>query len=95
MYRQQLERYYKLFPSDNVLIINSEKFFENPDKTLKEVCLFLDVDPDFKIADLSPQQVGFNREPVDAAVYDYLDDYYKTFNQDLFDFIGRDFGWPT
>jgi hypothetical protein len=95
MYKQQLERYYKLFPSDNVLIINSEKFFEDPNKTLKEVCLFLDVDPDFKIADLSPQQVGFNREPVDAAVHEYLDDYYKTFNQELFDFIGRDFGWHT
>ncbi len=93
MYKKQLERYYELFPPDNILIINSEKFFEDPVKTLKETCLFLGVDPDFKIGDLSPQQVGFNRQPVDAAVYDYLDDYYKPFNQALFDFIGKKFEW--
>ncbi|WP_337659790.1 sulfotransferase family protein [Anderseniella sp. Alg231-50] len=92
-YKMQLERYYKLFPADNIMIINSENFFEDPVKTLKEICLFLDVDPDVEISDLSPQQVGFNREPVDAAVYDYLNGYYKPFNQALFDFIGKTFKW--
>ncbi len=93
LYKSQLESYYKLFPSENILVIGSEIFFESPADTLKEVYSFLGVDPDIKISDLSPRQVGFNREPVDTAVHEYLDNYYKTFNQDLFDFIGRDFGW--
>lgn len=93
LYKEQLERYYKLFPSDNILVLSSEKFFENPVETLKEVYLFLGVDPNIEISDLSPKQVGFNREPVDAAVYDYLNDYYKTSNQELFDYIGKDFEW--
>ena len=93
LYKEQLERYYKLFPSENILVIGSEKFFENPTETLKEVYLFLGVDPNIEISDLSPKQVGFNREPVDAAVDDYLNDYYKPFNQELFDYIGRDFEW--
>jgi len=75
------------------LLIGSEIFFENPVETLKEVYSFLGVDPDIEISDLSPKQVGFNREPVDTAVHEYLDDYYKTFNQELFDFIGREFEW--
>jgi hypothetical protein len=57
------------------------------------VYLFLGVDPNIEISDLSPKQVGFNREPVDAAVYDYLNDYYKTSNQELFDYIAKDFEW--
>ena len=93
LYKRQLERYYKLFPSENILVIGSEIFFENPVEMLKEVYSFLGVDPDIEISDLSPKQVGFNREPVDTAVHEYLDDYYKTFNQELFDFIGRDFEW--
>ena len=93
MYKEQLERYYKLFPSDNILVISSERFFEDPAETLKEVYLFLGVDPDIEISDLSPKQVGFNKEPVDAAVYEYLNNYYKPFNQELFDYIGRDFEW--
>lgn len=93
LYKKQLERYYKLFPSENILVIGSEIFFESPIETLKEVYLFLGVDPNIEISDLSPKQVGFNREPVDAAVHDYLNDYYKTFNQELFDYIGKDFEW--
>jgi len=93
LYKEQLERYYKLFPSDNILVLSSEKFFENPIETLKEVYLFLGVDPNIEISDLSPKQVGFNREPVDAAVYEYLNDYYKTSNLELFDYIGKDFEW--
>jgi len=93
LYKKQLQGYYNLFPAENIRVIGSEIFFENPVDTLKEVYSFLGVDPDIKISDLSPRQVGFNREPVDTAVHEYLDNYYKTFNQELFDFIGRDFGW--
>lgn len=75
LYKKQLERYYKLFPSENILVLGSETFFENPVETLKQVYLFLGVDPDVEISDLSPRQVGFNREPVDAAVHEYLDGY--------------------
>ena len=93
LYKEQLERYYEIFPSENILVLSSEKFFENPAETLKEIYLFLDVDPNIEINELSPRQVGFNREPVDVAVHDYLNGYYKTFNQELFDYIGKDFGW--
>lgn len=93
MYKNQLEKYFNHFKADNILIINSEEFFEHPSRTLKEVYRFLGVDADFEIGDLSPKQVGFNREPVDAAVYDYLNDYYKPHNEALFRLIGKSFDW--
>lgn len=93
MYKNQLEKYYNQFDADNILIINSEEFFEDPSRTLKQVYKFLGVDADVEIGDLSPKQVGFNREPVDAAVYDYLNDYYKPHNEALFRLIGKEFDW--
>ncbi len=94
MYKNQLELYYQLFPSENILILNSEVFFAQPTDTLKRVYEFLGVDPDYEVRDLTPRQVGYNREPVAAAVYDYLNEYYKPHNEDLFRFIGEEFDWP-
>lgn len=93
MYKEQLERYYNLFDSDKILVISSESFFEDPVKTLKDIYLFLDVDPNIEIRNLSPKQVGVNREPVNAAVYDYLNDYFDMPNQELFEYIGKEFNW--
>ena len=61
MYKEQIERYYKLIGNDNIKIIQSEEFFENNQNT-KGIFLFLGVDQDVEISDLSPRQVGFNRE---------------------------------
>lgn len=93
LYKNQLESYYRLFPSENILILNSEMFFEDPRGTLRNIYQFLGVDAGYEIRDLTPRQVGYNREPVDAAVYDYLNDYYKPHNEDLFRFVGKEFDW--
>ena len=93
MYKEQLGRYYNLFDSDKILVISSESFFEDPVNTLKDIYLFLDVDPNIEISNLSPKQVGVNREPVSADVYDYLNDYFEIPNQELFEYIGKEFDW--
>jgi len=93
MYREQMERYYKLFDSNKILVISSESLFEDPIETLKEIYRFLGVDSKIEVSDLSPKQVGFNREPVSDAVYEYLNDYYKPYNQELFEYIGKEFDW--
>lgn len=92
-YKDQLGLYYKSFKPENILIINSERLFEDTAETLKKIYQFLEIDPNHQISDLSPKQVGYNREPVDAAVYDYLNDYYRPFNQELYELIGEDFEW--
>lgn len=93
IYKEQIERYYKLFDANNIKIIQSEEFFENPTKTLRDIFLFLGVDQSVEISDLSPRQVGFNREAVRGEVHEYLDDYFEPFNRELFDYIGKEFQW--
>jgi hypothetical protein len=93
MYKEQIERYYKLFASDQIMIIQSEEFFKNPTKTLRDIYLFLGVDHHVEISDLSPRQIGFNREAVRGEVYEYLNDYFEPFNQELFEYIGKEFQW--
>ena len=92
-YKEQLERYYNLFPSDNILVLSSENFFTETAKTLKDILSFLDVDPDYRFSDIAPRQLGFNRQTVSAAVHDYLDDYFRPLNRELFDYIGKEFEW--
>ena len=93
IYKNQLELYHRLFPSENMLILNSEMFFEDPASTLKTVFEFLDVDAGHEIRDLAPRQVEYNRQPVEPAVYDYLNDFYRPHNEALFRYIGREFDW--
>jgi len=37
LYKEQLERYFKYFPREQMLIINSEEFFVQPENTLRQV----------------------------------------------------------
>jgi hypothetical protein len=93
VYIEQLERFWKFFNSRDLLIINSEKMFTEPFNTLKEIFSFLEVDSNVKDIDLKKYTIGVNREKVSRDVYDYLTEYFKPFNERLYEGIGEDFGW--
>jgi hypothetical protein len=57
-YAAQLANYYKFFPKDHILLLKSEDFFKDPSNTMKQVFAFIDVDPYFKVTDLSPRNSG-------------------------------------
>ncbi len=44
MYAMQIEKYYKQFPSESILLLNFSELKENPDRLLDEVCDFLEID---------------------------------------------------
>lgn len=45
LYRLQVERFWSLFGRDQVLVLPSEPFFEDPWPTLQRLALFLDLEP--------------------------------------------------
>ncbi|HIK32301.1 MAG TPA: sulfotransferase domain-containing protein [Oscillatoriales cyanobacterium M59_W2019_021] len=45
LYLEQLQRWMKLFPKEQFLILSSEEFWTNPDRTLAEVLNFLQLSP--------------------------------------------------
>jgi len=93
IYHEQLKRYFNYFPRQNILVIDSETFFAQPDHTLRRVFKFVGVEPEFTVNDLAPQNMSSNKTEVDANVYEYLKDYFQSHNQALYDLIGQNFGW--
>jgi hypothetical protein len=73
--------------------LNSEAFFAEPQETLRKIYEFLNIDTGIEIQDLAPKNVGKNRKQVPLAVYEYLDDFFKPYNQALYKAINQDFGW--
>jgi hypothetical protein len=44
-YHEQLYRYLQLFPRDQLLVIQSERFFAHPERVSLEITRFLDIEP--------------------------------------------------
>ncbi len=92
-YAAQLATYYKFFPKDHILLLKSEDFFDDPIGTLKQVFAFVDVNPDFKVTDLSPRNSGKEKFDITPGAREYLDGYFRPHNLALYDLTGIDFGW--
>jgi len=92
-YKEQLERYGKHFSNEQVLIIASEELFRTPEKTLKMVFEFIGVNPNLSIPDLRPRNVSHNKMGIEAAVFEYLNDYFLPYNRELYEFIQREYDW--
>lgn len=95
LYLEQLERFLDYFPRKNLLVLESETFFQDPKSTLHRVCEFVDIDPQFQFKNLQPRNIAPNRVKVPPEVYSYLDNYFATHNQRLYDFLGEKYVWST
>lgn len=47
-YAMQIREYYQRFDSSDILLLNFEDLKSNPQQLLREVCLFLDIDPNYE-----------------------------------------------
>ena len=93
LYLEQLERFLDYFPRENLLVLESETFFQDPKATLHQVCKFVDIDPNYQFKNLKPRNIAPNRVKVTAEVYNYLDSYFEPHNQRLYDFLGEKYTW--
>lgn len=93
LYKKQIERYLNYFPWQQTLVLSSDELFSEPGSTLKRVFDFVGVDTEFKVNNLVPRNVGRNRIEVDRNVYDYLNDYFLPHNQELYELVGKSYGW--
>jgi hypothetical protein len=92
-YYDQLKRYLKHFPRDQMLILESGQFFSAPESTLREAFDFVGINPSHQVKNLQPQNVASNKAPVDQEVFDYLSNYFRPHNEKLFDLLGINYGW--
>jgi hypothetical protein len=92
-YAEQLEQWFRHFPREQLLVIRSEDFFNDPGGAVADVATFLGLPP------LPPRQFRrFNAgdyEHTDPAIRARLNDYFAPHNRRLYQLLGRDFGWPA
>ncbi len=96
MYAKQLKRWFKYFPPRQFCIIKAEEFFANPGLGYQRCLEFLGLEP-YSLEELR------NYDPLRAPDQPYPDmppslerlyaDYYRPFNEELYELLGGEFGW--
>lgn len=84
------------FPPDQRLILDSQVFFEDPARVLRQVYAFLGVSPDYLPALPLHKNVGeYKKETVPAEVIETLRETFRPHNAELYQLLGMDFGWDA
>jgi len=91
IYAEQLERWFELFPREQILVLKSEELFEDPHAIVDAASEFLGVPPR---RNPRPRPYNAARYPnLDAETRAFLSEYYREHNRRLYELLGRDFGW--
>jgi hypothetical protein len=92
-YAEQLKRYLQHFDRSQLFIMESGRFYGDTRGALGEICSFLGIEPPPAEMDLSKRNVGKLEKHVPPGLEEYLNDYFRPYNQELYDLLGVDYGW--
>jgi sulfotransferase family protein len=96
IYVDQLLRWREHFPTEQLLVLKSEDFFENPKETLKVVLEFLGLpewEPGAEELEGGKRNEGRYEQKMDPSTRRRLEEYFEPHNRRLYDYLGVDFGW--
>lgn len=91
-YAEQLERWFRLYPRENFLILKTEDMAADTPATVNEVCRFLGIEEN-RIHNFSRSNVGEHGNEMNPDTRRQLEEYFRPHNQRLYELIGRDMGW--
>jgi N-formylglutamate amidohydrolase len=93
IYIEQVRNWLKSFPREQVLIQRSEDLFHNPQDVYARVLTFLGL-PDWKLDNYEIFNYG-RYALMDPKTEKRLREYFNPYNQELYEYLGFDFGWKT
>lgn len=94
LYYNQIMRYFKIFPLENILILDSQNLKTNTINCLYSICEFLDIKNDFiSYKKFSNKHMGNYENKISKTDFDFLKDYYKSPNENLTKLIDNKFEW--
>ena len=93
MYLEQLQRYWKFFSKEQLLVLESSQLFSEPQTVLKQVFTFLEIDSSVVIQDVAVKNANPSKSTASSEVYKYLDRFFASHNEMLQNALGQDFGW--
>lgn len=92
IYYDQLIRWFKFFPKEQILVIKSEEFFKNTETVLEKVFEFIGLDFNDKQFDFKQYNKSSYNE-LDKKTHQYLEEFYKPHNAKLYKLLNEDFEW--
>ncbi|MDC0835940.1 sulfotransferase [Geitlerinema sp. CS-897] len=90
-YLEQLQQWWNHFPREQMLVLNSEAFYRNPNDTLTRVLSFLDLPP--ISLEAYPSLNTGNYSNIPQSLKQQLQTYFAPHNRALFDELQQDWGW--
>jgi hypothetical protein len=91
LYAEQLERWYAVFPREQLLVVATDELAAAPAETYARVLAFLDAPP--HELDAYPRVFSREYEQLPAATRASLSAFYASPNARLYELLGRDLGW--
>jgi hypothetical protein len=91
LYAEQLERLFAHYDRDQVMVIQSEAFYRDPNRILAEVTAWLGLDE--VTLDQRDDRNGHDYESMDGEMRDRLIELYREPNERLYELLGRRFDW--
>jgi hypothetical protein len=92
-YADQLKRWYKHFKKNDLLVIPSERFYNDPATEFRKVTDHLGIDRDFE-TDFKPfNQGGGEYHKLDPGFRSTLEAHFNPRNKELFGMLGEEFEW--
>lgn len=91
IYVDQIKRWRKYYPMEQILILKSEDFFSNPSNTLKKVFKFLNL-PNWEIKNFEIFEAG-DYQKMDDNTREFLNNFYEPYNQQLYKYLDLNFNW--
>lgn len=92
IYADQVERVYRYFPKDQVLILQSEQYFKNHLESIKQIYDFLGISY-FEPQNLNVRNKREYPKPMSEETRNALNSYFFDHNERLFKLIGKRFSW--
>ncbi|MEG4629820.1 tetratricopeptide repeat protein [Microcoleus sp. AR_TQ3_B6] len=90
-YIEFIKNWRTFFPREQLLILKSEDFYAGAATTVKQVLEFLDL-PEYQLSEYQNANPG-SYQPVNQSVRDWLRDYFRPYNQQLEEYLGRKLDW--
>ncbi|MEG4054141.1 MULTISPECIES: tetratricopeptide repeat protein [unclassified Microcoleus] len=90
-YIEFIKNWLAFFPREQLLILKSEDFYAGAAAIVQQVLEFLDL-PEYQLSEYQNANPG-SYQRVNESVRDRLSGYFRPYNQELEDYLGRQFDW--
>jgi hypothetical protein len=92
LYAQQLRRWLQHYPASQLRVWPAEKFFVSPAEVFDEIVRYLEL-PAWRPAEFRVFNSRESRDAIDPELRRRLCEYFRPYNQELYELLGRRFDW--